>query len=249
MRILHCDPITMRTARRDLNIEGVNLQLTRKRVKYLRLVVSPPDGRVRVSVPVHLPDQHVRAFLRARLDWIREKQARFAAYEAPAAPEYVTGERHFFLGQPHRLTVIERPGPQQVVREALELTMSVRPGTGIEKRRRLLDDCYRAALRDRVPALLEKWQPVIGQSAAQWGIRKMRTRWGSCNIVRRRIWLSLELAKRPHDAIEYVLVHELVHLLEAGHNTRFRAYMDQYLPDWRLRKQLLNSAPAPSAQD
>lgn len=233
----------------NLNIEGVNLQLTRKRVKHLRLVVSPPDGRVRVSVPAHLPEQHVRAFLRARLDWIREKQALYAAYEAPAAPEFVTGERHFYLGQPHRLTVVERPGPQQVVREALELTMSVRPGTGSGKRRRLLDDCYRAALKARVPGLLEKWQPVIGKSAAQWGIRKMRTRWGSCNIVKRRIWLSLELAKRPHDAIEYVLVHELVHLLEAGHNARFRAYMDELLPDWRLRKQFLNGGMLPPAQD
>jgi len=230
----------MQWRNQSLIIEGINVQLVRKRVKYLRLVVTPPDGRVRVSVPAYLPDDLVWMFLQERLEWIRQKQARFAGYISQISPQFVAGERHRLFGRACTLEVIERAATQRVFEQGDTLVMSVRPDSTVDARGKLLDDFYRAELKRLVPVLLDKWQPRIGRTASDWGIKKMKTRWGTCNVNRRRIWLNLELAKRPLAALEYVLVHELVHLLERGHNERFRSLMDSFMPDWREQRKVLN---------
>lgn len=230
----------MNLRNRTLTIDGIDVQLVRKRVKHLRLVVAPPDGRVRVSVPVFVPDDLVWLFLQGKLDWIRDKQVRFADYVGKVIPAYISGEQHYLFGQPFTLQIIETSGRQSVIKQADTLLMYVRSGNDANTRSKLLDNFYRNELKQQIPGLLELWQLRIGRKVMEWGIKKMKTRWGSCNITRQRIWLNLELAKRPLSALEYVLVHELVHLLERNHNRRFYALMDSYIPNWRQQKQLLN---------
>ena len=156
----------------------------------------------------------------------------------------VSGESHYFLGRRYRLRVTEHSGPSTVRwQNGRSLELVVRPGTVAEQRERLLYSWYRDRLRILATELLEKWQSVLGVQAADWGIRKMKTKWGTCNVDARRIWLNLELAKKPLQCIEYVVVHELVHLLERHHNERFTAHMDEHLPHWQVHRDELNRAP------
>lgn len=158
--------------------------------------------------------------------------------------EMVNGESHYFLGRRYRLRVHEQDGAARVaLRGVASMDLFVRPGSSAERRQAVLLDWHRASLRSVITDLLAYWQPVLGVQATQWGIKKMKTKWGSCNVSARRIWLNLELAKKPLQCLEYILVHELVHLLERNHTERFTALMDRHLPDWRTRRQVLNSSP------
>ena len=156
----------------------------------------------------------------------------------------VSGESHYFLGRRFRLRVTEHTGPAKViVRSTRFIDLHVRPGASGDEREQVLHRWYRAQLKALIPPLLEKWQPVLGVQAADWGIKRMKTKWGSCNVSARRIWFNLELAKKPVRCLEYITVHELVHLLERHHNDRFTALMDRFLPQWRLYRDELNRAP------
>ena len=156
----------------------------------------------------------------------------------------VNGESHYYLGRRYRLRVHEQDGPARVVVRGIAcLDLFVRPGTCAEQREAILLRWHRAQLKALIPPLLEKWQPIVGVQVADWGIKKMKTKWGTCNRKAGRIWLNLELAKKPIQCLEYILVHELIHLLERQHNDRFRAMMDQFLPSWRLYRDELNRAP------
>jgi len=228
----------------NVTIDGIDMQIVRKRVKYLRLAVSPPDGQVRISVPYMLPDDMLHIAILDRIDWIKKQQARFESRLALSAQQMLSGEHYYYLGKPFQLVVLNGSGRHQLVQVDGQLLMYTNAGCTITARRKILDDWYRTNLKSLLPGLLEKWQPVVGRTASAWGLRKMKTRWGSCNIVEKRIWLNLELAKYPVECIEYVLVHELVHLLERGHNVRFKSLMSLFMPDWRSRKQLLNNGPA-----
>jgi hypothetical protein len=156
----------------------------------------------------------------------------------------ITGESHFVQGRRHRLNVIEEDAPASIaIRNGRTLELRVRPETDEEKRREVLQRWYRRLLRDQTPDLLAKWEPIIGVRVTHCSIKRMKTRWGTCNIEAKRIWLNLELAKKPPACLEYILVHEMVHLLERHHNDRFRAYMDDFLPQWRTHREELNRAP------
>jgi hypothetical protein len=156
----------------------------------------------------------------------------------------VTGESHYVQGRRYRLDVVEQNAPATVrLRNNTFLELRVRPGTDRQKREAVLAQWYRQQLRQQIPALIARWEPIIGVTVAEWGIKKMKTRWGTCNIQARRIWLNLELAKKPVACLEYILVHEMVHLLERQHNDQFRAYMDRFLPQWRLHRDTLNQFP------
>jgi len=220
------------------------VEVVRKDIKNLHLGVYPPEGRVRVAVPLRLDDETVRLAVVSRLGWIRKQQRRFEEQERQSAREMVTGETHFFLGRRYRLDVVEHDGPASVrLRGNTIMELRVRPGSDPEKRRAALHGWYRRRLKERIPGLIEAWEPVIGVDVADWRIRRMRTRWGSCTIEARRIWLNLELAKKPPACLEYILVHEMVHLLERRHNDRFRELMDRFMPRWRLHRDDLNRAP------
>jgi predicted metal-dependent hydrolase len=130
-----------------------------------------------------------------------------------------------------------------VIKNRAKLILYVRPNTTTANRELVLNEWYRDELKKRIPALIAKWEPIIGREVAGWGVKRMKTKWGSCNIPQRRLWLNLELAKKPPECLEYILVHEMVHLLERHHNDAFRAYMDKFLPHWRLHRDALNSSP------
>jgi predicted metal-dependent hydrolase len=227
-----------------ITVGDLEVSVLRKPVRHLRLAVYPPYGSVRIAAPLSISDEAIRELVASRLDWIRRQQARFAGQRRESGQELVSGESHYYLGQPHVLQVVERKGvPRVALPGADVIALYVRPGTSTEGRSRVLERWYRQRLQERIPPLLAHWQPVLGVQAAEWGIRKMRTRWGSCNIRARRIWLSLELARKPGECLEYVVVHELLHLLERGHNQRFYGFLDQFLPSWRLARAALNPGP------
>ncbi|MFW5995398.1 MAG: M48 family metallopeptidase, partial [Spirochaetia bacterium] len=161
----------------------------------------------------------------------------------PPRPALTSGEVHFVQGRGYVLDVVESGGRHRVgVTGDARLELRVRPGTDMAGRWRALDRFYRELLERRVPELLARWQPRMRVAAAEWRIKSMKTRWGTCNVRARRIWLNVDLARRPERCLEYVVVHELVHLLERNHSKRFYALMDEFLPDWRARREELNAA-------
>jgi len=234
----------MTTEAHSLTVSGVRVAVVRKAIKNLHLGVYPPDGRVRVAVPLAVSDAAVRVAVIGKLRWIRRQQAAFEQQERESEREMVSGESHSFLGRRYRLALVETRGKTgAVLRNRRVLELHVRPEHTPEQRKRLLQRWYRERLHELVPPLLAKWQAALGVEVAEWGIKKMKTKWGSCNAKARRIWLNLELAKKPPECLEYLIVHELSHLLVRHHDDRFHALMDRHLPKWRLVRKLLNTAP------
>lgn len=224
----------------QLRVKDLVVTVVRKRVKNINLGIYPPNGEVRVSAPLRCSDDVIVVAVTSRLSWIKSKQAALLKRPLSVAKQMVSGESHYVMGQLHELLLIEQPGsPKLMSTSEATLLLYVRPGTDREKRKRILDDWYRDQLRIHVPPLLAQWQDVIGVQVNEWRIRKMKTRWGSCNIRDKRIWLNLQLAKTPPASLEYVLVHELIHLLERYHNRRFWSLVERYIPDWRERREEL----------
>ncbi len=220
------------------------MEVIRKEIKNLHLGVYPPNGRVRVAAPLHLDDEAVRLAVITRLGWIRRQQAGFEQQERQSEREMVTGESHYIQGRRYRLNVIEHSGPAAIhLPNNTTIELRVRPGSDRAQREAILHRWYRRHLRAQIPELIAHWEPRLGVQVADWGIKKMKTRWGTCNIADRRIWLNLELAKKPVICLEYILVHEMVHLLERHHNDRFKAHMDRHMPHWRMHRDMLNQAP------
>lgn len=238
-------PSAKQPGSRQLEIAGVPVLWQRKRVKNLNLSVHGQTGVVRVSAPLHVREEEIRAFVNARLNWIHRHQRRFASLPAPDSWQYENGEQHPFLGRDYVLSVVEDTTQQHIrLNGDGRLHMTLRPGMLISQKASLMEAWYREQLAALIPGLIRQYEPVMAVSPAEWRIRKMKTRWGSCNIQKRRIWLNLELAKLPAHCLEYVVVHEMTHLLERGHNPRFYALMDAFLPGWRssrdfLRQQIL----------
>ncbi len=180
----------------------------------------------------------------SKLCWIRRQQKEFKDQPRQSEREYISGECHYFLGERYRLELIERDDkPEVKLLKSGTLKQFVRPGASVESKEKLLNEWYRQEIKKVVPELLDKWQPIIGKKASDWGIKKMKTKWGSCNIEQRRIWLNLELVKKPLACIEYILVHELVHLHERNHNEHFKCMMDKFMPKWRSYRDLLKREP------
>lgn len=228
----------------NIMIRDIPIQIVRKSIKNLHIGVYPPDGYVRVAAPLQLTDDNIRLAIISRLSWIKKQQTQFLAQPRQTKREMVAGESHYVFGHRYRMEVIERPGHHEIVIiNHSTIQLFVNPGTSSKNRTLVLTEWYREQLKLKIPDLLNKWQSIIGEQVNDWNVKKMKTKWGSCNIKARRIWLNLELAKKPIECLEYVLVHELVHLLERHHNERFQAYMDQYLPQWRQCREILNQEP------
>jgi predicted metal-dependent hydrolase len=234
----------MSTERAQLVVRGIPVEVVRKPIRNLHLAVYPPRGHVRVAVPSHIGDETVRMAVVSRLNWIRKQQVRFAQQERQSQREMTTGEAQYFRGRRYRLVVVERKGPAEVkLRNNRVMELIVPYGSSDEKRRAVLDQWYREHLRARVPGLVEKWERIAGVRIADWRIRRMKTRWGSCNAGARRIWLNTELAKKPGVCLEFIVLHEMVHVWERKHNERFQAYMDRLMPAWRQHRDELNRSP------
>lgn len=225
-----------------LTVNGIKVEVVRKDIKNLHLGVYPPLGRVRVAAPLVVNDEAVRLAVIDKLGWIKRQRAKFTEQPRQSQREMVSGESHYVLGRRYRLRVHEVEAPARVsLRGIASLDLFVRPGTSVEQREAVLMRWHREQLNALIPPLLEKWQPIIGVQAADWGIKKMKTKWGTCTPKARRIWFNLELAKKPAMCLEYIAVHELVHLLERNHTDRFTALMDKFLPNWRVCRETLNA--------
>jgi predicted metal-dependent hydrolase len=232
------------TRAHEIDVNGLRVEVVRKAIKNVHLAVYPPNGRVRIAAPEHFDDEAVRLAVVSRLGWIRRKQENYVGQERQSAREFVTGESHYIQGRRYRLDVVEVVGQQSVaVRGGHTLELRARPSTSASEREQLLLRWYRRLLRGEVAELLAKWEPIVGVEVAEWGIKKMKTRWGTCNSDARRIWINLELAKKSPACLEYIVVHELVHLIERRHNDRFGELMDRLLPRWRVHRDELNRAP------
>ena len=233
-----------KTDKYHINVRGISVEVVHKDIKNFYIGVHPPNGHVRVSAPLHFDEDAIRMAVITRLAWIRRKQAEFAKQERQPQREFVTGESHYFEGRRYRLDVIEQDCPPKVwLPNNTKIALSVRPGSDRAKRGAVMQRWYRQHLRAEVPPLLEKWEPKLGVSVNEVRIKRMKTLWGSCNIRAKRVWLNLELAKKPESCLVYILVHEMVHLLERHHNDRFRELMDKFLPQWRNYRDQLNRAP------
>lgn len=221
-------------------VGGLIIEVVRKKIKNLNLGLYPPDGRVRMSVPLRADDETIRSFALAKISWIKKHQARFELQAKPNQVEFITGETHYFARQPYMLNVIYQQGrPRVTIRNQTTLDLKVQVDSTASQREKVLSAWYRQQLKLTIPPLIQKWSVAMGVTVNEWGVKQMKTRWGSCNIKAKRIWLNLELAKKTPQCLEYIVVHELVHLLERQHNNRFRAFMDKFLPNWRLLKDEL----------
>jgi len=232
------------TEQTQITVNGVEVLVIRKAIKNLHLGVYPPNGRVRVAAPLRVSNEAVRLAVVGKLGWIKRQRSKFQEQTRESRRELVSGESHYYLGRRYRLRMIEQEGTGQVlVRNRRILELHVRPQSSQVERERVLHRWYREKLRELIPPLLTKWEMILGVQSEAWGIKRMKTKWGSCNVDTQRIWLNLELAKKPVRCLEYIVAHEMLHLLERHHNDRFISLMDRHLPHWRLHRQELNSAP------
>ncbi|MDR2070716.1 MAG: M48 family metallopeptidase [Treponema sp.] len=221
-----------------LQVGNQQIEVAYKPIKNLRLTVYPPDGRVKIAAPQSMTVDFIRNFAVSRLTWIEKQQSR---YRLRAAVREKTGleDPQFIWGVPYRLRIVEKRGNPKMTVENGELTLQVRPGANLEKQQALLDAWRLTAVKETAPQLIEKWERIIGVKAAALYVRKMKTRWGSCNCTRRTIRLNSELVKWSPECLEYVIVHELIHLIEPTHNRNFYRLLTQYMPAWKvLRKRL-----------
>lgn len=221
----------------------LDISVDRKAIKNIHLSVYPPDGRVHISAPERFGLDELRVYAITRLGWINKQRKEIIGQAREAPWEYVTRESHYFRGIRYLLRVIEEDAPPRVELQHRELCLHVRPGSGPEKRAEVLETFYRDHLRQAIPKYIARYAPLLGVTPPDFGIRKMKTKWGSCSIEAGRIWLNLELARKPPVCLEYLVVHEMVHLLERHHNARFVGLMDHFLPPWRTHRNLLNALP------
>jgi predicted metal-dependent hydrolase len=238
----------MSTASAYLTIRGINIDVIYKDIKHLHIGVYPPLGRVRVAAPERLNEDHIRLAVIQRLPWIKRQRQQLADADRQSPREMVTGESHYVWGERHRLKVIERPGRAHVEVDGDRLLLYVPADTDTETRLKLMQAWQRRQLRAALPVLIAKWEPTVGRSVPRWSIRRMKTKWGSCNRETGHIWFNLELAKKHPRSLEYIVVHEMTHLLERNHGERFTTLMDGFMPDWRARRDELNAAPLADEQ-
>lgn len=233
----------MSTASAYLTVRGIDVDVIYKDIKNLHIGVYPPMGRVRVAAPERLDDDQVRLAVIQRLSWIKRQRQQLQAAQRQSEREMITGESHYLWGIRYRLKVIERPGRAHFEVDGDRLLLYMPQDTPVEQRRILLDRWYRHQLRQAIPDVIAKWEPRLDVSVPKWSIRRMKTKWGSCNRETRHIWFNVELAKKHPDSLEYIAVHEMTHYLERNHGERFTKLMDGFLPDWRNRRDQLNTAP------
>lgn len=233
----------MSTASAYLTVRGIGVDVVYKDIKNLHIGVYPPFGRVRVAAPTRLQDDDVRLAVVQRLPWIKKQRSQLRTAQRQSEREMVEGESHYVWGVRHRLRVVEQPGRARLELKGRRFTLYTPADLPAERRRAVLDRWYRSQLLDVIPPIIVKWEPLLGRTVPDWTIRRMKTKWGTCNRETGHLRFNVELAKKHPDCLEYVVVHEMTHLLERNHTERFTTLMDGFLPDWRARRDQLNGAP------
>lgn len=229
--------------RNILTLGELQADVVRKDIKHVHLSVYPPDGQVRISAPLNMALDTIRVYAITRLEWIKNQQCKLRAQDRETPREYLDRESHYLWGRRYLLKIVEEDAAPVVKLRHNSIELHVRPGSDAERRHALLESWYRGILRTEVPALLAKWQPALGVCPARVLVQRMKTRWGSCNPDSGIVRLNTDLARKPPVCLEYILVHELVHLLERSHNIRFQSLMDQAMPHWRQVRYELNQLP------
>jgi hypothetical protein len=227
----------------QLKLGGIAVDVVFKDIKNVHLSVYPPTGRVRISAPSRMSLDTLRVFAISKLGWIKQQQKRLQEQERETPREYLDRESHYVWGKRYLLKVVESEEAPTVELKHNKMHLHVRPGASNEKKQAILEEWYRAQLKKAVPSLIAKWEPLIGVKVERFFAQRMKTKWGSCRPEFRRIRLNTDLAKKPPQCLEYIVVHEMVHLLESTHNTRFITLMDQFLPHWRFCRAELNRLP------
>ncbi len=226
-----------------IQLGDIGVEVTLKDIKNVHLSVLPPLGQVKISAPSRMELDTIRIYAISKLSWIKKQQAKIKGQQREAPREYITRESHYYQGKRYLLKVIETETVPRVILKQNNLELHLKPNTKKDKRKEILNKWYRAQLKETVPKYIAKWEPIIGVSVLDFDIRKMKTKWGTCDIESQRIRLNLELARKPLSCLEYIVVHEMTHLLERNHNTRFITLMDKFLPNWKELREELNSLP------
>ena len=224
-----------------ITVSGIQIELERKFIKNMHLCVLPPDGRVRVSAPMFLPEYKIINFITEKLAWIQKKRAKFDSTQTMVLRSYVTGETLFVWGKPFALSVepSSRNIPPVVFEETVRLF--VRPESSVAQKQKLVREWYRSILKERIEDRLPYWEQVMNLYCSSWQTKYMTSRWGSCNIKTKKIWLNVQLASKKPECLDYVIVHELAHLKERHHDKRFYSIVSEFYPDWKNVKKMLNT--------
>jgi len=228
----------------QISVSDIKVDVVRKNIKNIHLAVYPPNGRVRISVPLFVKEDTIKLFVTTKLSWIRRQQKKFNEQPRQTVREFKDKESHYYQGKRYLLKVVELNAPPNVkIQTANTLALYVRPGSTLEKRNEVINKWYREKLREEIPELIDKWEKILKVKVNEFGIKQMKTRWGTCNTRAKRIWLNLELAKKPLHCLEYIVVHEMIHLIERKHNDRFKELMTLHMPKWKQYKSELNKFP------
>jgi predicted metal-dependent hydrolase len=226
-----------------INLGDITADVVFKDIKNIHLSVHPPDGKVRISAPSRMNLDTIRVFAISKLAWIKQQQKKLREQERETPREYLERESHYVWGRRYLLTIVENNEAPGVELRHSRMLLRIRPGTTEAKRQALVEAWYREQIRKAVPPLIAGWEPLLEVKVGRFFVQHMKTRWGSCNPGNGTIRLNTELAKKPRECLEYIVVHEMAHLSEPTHNARFIALMEQFLPDWRLRRDQLNQLP------
>lgn len=226
-----------------IDLGNMQVEIVRKDIKNLHLSVLPPSGKVRIAAPAHMNLDTIRVFAISKLAWIRSQQRKMQAQEREAPREYLDRESHYVWGRRYLLKRVEKDAAPAIELKHNKLVMQVRPGTDEARCQAILEGWYREQIRAAVPALIYKWEPVMGVKVGRVFVQRMKTKWGSCNSKSCAIRLNTDLAKKPPECLEYIVVHEMAHLIEAAHNARFTALMDLFMPQWQHLRRQLNQLP------
>lgn len=226
-----------------IQLGDIAIDVVKKDIKNIHLSVYPPVGRVRISAPLRMDVEKIRVYAISKLDWVKKQQKKMRQQVRETPREYIDRESHFLWGHRYLLKVQEVDAPPSVEVKHHTLMLRVRPGADEDSRAEILEEWYRRQLKDVAPKLIAKWERTLGVRVANIFVQRMRTKWGGCNVHSRNIRLNTELAKKPRECLEYILVHEMVHLLEPTHGQRFVTLMDQYMPNWSFYREQLNRLP------
>jgi predicted metal-dependent hydrolase len=228
---------------KQITVSNITIDVIKKDIKNIHLAVYPPTGRVRIATPMKTSDESIRLFAISKLGWIKKHQRNFNKQNRLPVKEFINRESHFYLGKRYLLNVVENEGKPSIKLHHRKIEVLVRSASSSEVKDLLLTNWYRNQLKLLIPPLISKWEKILNVKVNHWGVRKMKTKWGSCSVESQRILLNLELIKKPVACLEYIIAHELVHLLERHHNERFLAILSKHLPNWKFLKQELNRFP------
>ncbi|MGC9972978.1 MAG: SprT family zinc-dependent metalloprotease [Bryobacteraceae bacterium] len=227
----------------QIDLGGISVDVVKKDIKNVHLSVYPPTGKVRISAPVRMNLATIRVFAISKLGWIRQQQKKVREQEREPAREYLDRESHDVWGKRYLLKVVEKDAAPAIELKHSQLVLQVRPATGEEKKQAVLEEWYRLQLKVAVPTLIAKWEPFMGVKVERFFVQRMKTKWGSCNPATAGIRLNTDLARKPRECLEYIVVHEMLHLLEPTHNSHFMTLMDLFMPTWRFHREVLNRLP------